>query len=225
MRKGEKRRRELVEAAAALFFERGYEETSVSDILDAVGCSKGSFYHHFDSKAELLMAIARQRAAAGFEAFEAGEGQERPAERLNRLLHQACPFREGEERFLNSLVQLMRARESAALEQALLEAADELYYSSFLKAVAALDEEGGTAPDEAASFLLWQGFLNGCLIIIRQAVSLPLAGRARSVQLLRALRAGMEDALYLPRGSLVITEAEEMAGALESALGQPRPLA
>ncbi len=224
MRKGERRKQELVDAATALFFSRGYEETSVNDILDAVGCSKGSFYHHFESKMDLLAQIARERAAAGFEAFSAGGGEESPAQRLNRLLHQACPIRRGEERFLGNLLQLMRSRESAALEQALLEATDELFYPAFLSAVAGLDEEGA-GPDETACFLIWQGFLNGCMLILRQAAVVPLAGRARSIQLLRALRAQVESALYLPYGSLVIIEAEEMAGALENALGQPGPLA
>lgn len=224
MRKGERRKQELVDAATALFYTRGYEETSVNDILDAVGCSKGSFYHHFESKMDLLAEIARQRAAAGYEALLAEAAGDMPAARLDRLLHYACPMRTGEEGFLKNLVQLMRAREAAALEQALLEATDELFFPAFLSAAAQLDEEG-RGLDEAAGFLIWHSFLNGCMLILRQAAGLPLAGRARSVQLLRALRRQLESALYLPYGSLVIIEAEEMAQALEKALGQPRPLA
>ncbi len=224
MRKGEKRKQELVGAAMRLFFERGYENTSVNDILEAVGCSKGSFYHHFESKMELLEEIARQRARAGYAAFEEEAPQGDPPALLDCLLHQACPFRRGEERFLSSLVQLMRLRQSAALEQALLEGIDGLFYPAFLSAVAGLDEEGA-GPDEARAFLIWQGFLGGCLLILRQAVALPLAGRVRSVQLLRALRRQLESALYLPCGSLVIMEAEEMAQALENALGSTASLA
>jgi len=45
---------ELVEIAEKLFLEKGYEETSVDDILDASGLSKGGFYHYFKSKDEVL---------------------------------------------------------------------------------------------------------------------------------------------------------------------------
>ena len=50
LKKGDARRGELLAAAEKLFYTKGYENTSVQDILDAVGFSKGGFYHHFDSK-------------------------------------------------------------------------------------------------------------------------------------------------------------------------------
>ncbi|MBR0599395.1 TetR/AcrR family transcriptional regulator [Sinanaerobacter chloroacetimidivorans] len=45
---------ELVEIAEKLFIEKGYEETSIEDILNASGLSKGGFYHYFKSKEEVL---------------------------------------------------------------------------------------------------------------------------------------------------------------------------
>lgn len=50
------KRSELVEIAEKLFLEKGYEETTVDDILEASGFSKGGFYHYFKSKEELLSA-------------------------------------------------------------------------------------------------------------------------------------------------------------------------
>ena len=37
----------IVETAAQLFVEKGYEQTSIQDILDVSGLSKGGLYHHF----------------------------------------------------------------------------------------------------------------------------------------------------------------------------------
>jgi AcrR family transcriptional regulator len=54
----EVRREELLAAGFRLFQEVGYESTSVQMITDAVGISKGLFYHYFDSKATLLAAEA-----------------------------------------------------------------------------------------------------------------------------------------------------------------------
>ena len=62
MKKGDLRRQAILDTAEALFFERGYEETSVQDILDAMELSKGGFYHHFESKNG--RAGGRQRPAA-----------------------------------------------------------------------------------------------------------------------------------------------------------------
>ena len=49
-----KREREIIEAAAEIFHRKGYSETSVQDIADAVGILKGSLYYYIDSKEDLL---------------------------------------------------------------------------------------------------------------------------------------------------------------------------
>jgi AcrR family transcriptional regulator len=58
----EDRRRELLDHAQALFFERGYDATSVNDVIAMAGISKGAFYHHFPSKESLLEALAERLA-------------------------------------------------------------------------------------------------------------------------------------------------------------------
>ena len=62
MKKGDLRRQAILDTAEALFFQRGYEETSVQDILNAMGLSKGGFYHHFESKMAVLEAVSARRA-------------------------------------------------------------------------------------------------------------------------------------------------------------------
>lgn len=54
----EDRRSELLDCAQALFFEQGYERTTINDVIAKAGISKGGFYHHFASKEELLEALA-----------------------------------------------------------------------------------------------------------------------------------------------------------------------
>jgi AcrR family transcriptional regulator len=48
---------ELLAVARRLFFERGYDATSVRDVVAAAGVTKGAFYHYFASKDELLRLI------------------------------------------------------------------------------------------------------------------------------------------------------------------------
>jgi AcrR family transcriptional regulator len=54
---GEVRRREILVAARELFVKKGYEQTSVNDILKIVDIAKGTFYYYFSSKEEVLEAI------------------------------------------------------------------------------------------------------------------------------------------------------------------------
>ncbi len=55
MRKtAEERKKEIMKVAGELFAKKGYEETSVNDILKQIGIAKGTFYHHFKSKEDVL---------------------------------------------------------------------------------------------------------------------------------------------------------------------------
>ncbi|EFL49681.1 transcriptional regulator, TetR family [Solidesulfovibrio fructosivorans JJ]] len=64
------RREDFLEAARALFEERGVDETSVSDIIAKVGVAKGTFYWHFKSKEALLEALAERRIGLFLETIE-----------------------------------------------------------------------------------------------------------------------------------------------------------
>ena len=48
----------IISAAWKLFYEQGYEETTVEDIVSESETSKGSFYHYFDGKDALLGTLA-----------------------------------------------------------------------------------------------------------------------------------------------------------------------
>lgn len=51
------RRNEILDAAEILFTSKGYMETTIIDILEAVGIAKGTFYYYFKSKEQVLDAI------------------------------------------------------------------------------------------------------------------------------------------------------------------------
>jgi TetR/AcrR family transcriptional regulator, transcriptional repressor for nem operon len=51
------RQAEILDTAQLLFYTKGYDNTSVRDIIDEVGIAKGTFYHHFNAKEELLDAL------------------------------------------------------------------------------------------------------------------------------------------------------------------------
>ena len=91
MIKGDLRKKQILDTAEKLFTERGYEETGVQDILDVLKLSKGSFYHHFESKELVLRTICEQRASRAVEAcLESPE--EDGLTRMNQLLSGMIPF-------------------------------------------------------------------------------------------------------------------------------------
>jgi AcrR family transcriptional regulator len=56
----DRRRDEVVEKAARIFARRGYDQTSVPELGEALGQSTGSLYHYFGGKEQLLIAICDQ---------------------------------------------------------------------------------------------------------------------------------------------------------------------
>lgn len=55
------RRAQIIEAAIACFLERGYTNTSMSDIIKASGLSSGSIYSHFTGKEDILTTAINER--------------------------------------------------------------------------------------------------------------------------------------------------------------------
>ena len=47
----------ILDTASALFFQKGYDKTTLQDIIDATKLSKGAIYHHFASKEAILIAV------------------------------------------------------------------------------------------------------------------------------------------------------------------------
>jgi AcrR family transcriptional regulator len=54
VKKPEIRKNEILDAARKFFFQKGYEQTSIQDIIDDLGIAKGTFYHYFTSKIDML---------------------------------------------------------------------------------------------------------------------------------------------------------------------------
>ena len=67
-------KREILEAAKELFLSKGYEETSITDIMELAGGAKGMFYRFFESKEEVMHALGDQMFLAN-NPFEAVRGR------------------------------------------------------------------------------------------------------------------------------------------------------
>lgn len=87
-RHSEERKNQILEAAIAVFAEKGFYETRISDIAHKAGVAYGLVYHYFKNKEEILRTIFLERWSVILEMIEAALAEEsRPAaERLAAIL-------------------------------------------------------------------------------------------------------------------------------------------
>lgn len=220
MRKGEIRRQEILSVSERLFFERGYRATTLNDILGEVGCTKGSFYHHFESKLQVLEEIAEVHVQGWYSHYLAGEYASLPL-RLNGLLYHALPFRAGEEGFVSVLLGLMLQADGVQLKQRLRDAGKRVFLPELIRVLGLMRSSGKAFyANPAVVDLLWEAHM--ALIMAsaeeacRQLVSGGFAG-SRLVLLLQAARFQWERLLDLDYGSMLIIDSAEMLQVLEHA--------
>jgi len=87
----DERRNEILDVAWELLTSRGYERTTVAVIIEKIGIAKGTFYHYFRSKEQVLDAVADRMSAqplAELEVVVADESLDAAA-KLDRVLEVA----------------------------------------------------------------------------------------------------------------------------------------
>lgn len=73
--RGQKTRRRIVGHATLLMYEKGYSNTTIRDVMDAAGVTKGSFYFHFASKEDLGLAVIENAASVVLERLRISTGR------------------------------------------------------------------------------------------------------------------------------------------------------
>src|SRR2546421_4743083 len=81
----DERRRQLLDAGAALFAAHAYEEISMRDIAKAAGVSKPLLYHYFPSKIDLFKAAVAEKATELQQQIQPS-GQGNPVQQLTESL-------------------------------------------------------------------------------------------------------------------------------------------
>ncbi len=84
--KGELTKQKIVAEATKLVQKRGFEATSMSDLVEATGLQKGCLYFHFTGKDELLLAILEKSKADLFRLVDAALQGKTPADKLENFL-------------------------------------------------------------------------------------------------------------------------------------------
>jgi len=109
-RQRQQRRREIIEAAKAVFAERGYHSASISDIIGAAKIARGTFYLYFTSKHHVFDSIleeALQELRSRISRIDVSEGAPPPQVQLRANLVRVMEFAVGDPHFSRVL---LRAR-------------------------------------------------------------------------------------------------------------------
>lgn len=213
MKKGDIRKKEIIDTAELLFSQKGYVETSIQDILNQLGISKGSLYHHFISKESILEEICRIRAERIHELAAAGlNPNASPLENLNSLLSGMIPFVNEKLSFLLMILSIYNLPEGRLIRLVFNDSLQEHFRGSLVGIVRQGNDSGTFYCDEpeiATDLIisivnrLW----NIVLAHIIVASGSDVSDIARMIDYYENV---IEKALSLPYGSLVLIDVPTM---------------
>ena len=226
MIKGDLRKKQILETAEEMFAERGYEQTSVQDILDRLQMSKGSFYHHFERKALVLRTICENRAEKAAEDIskeKSGTG----LEQINHLLSEMIPFQGEGLTFLRMLLPVLALPEGQSVlagYQAALKKAWEPQVREALNAMIGEETAFARYPEESVGIALdlvndlWGRVSQEMLR--REGPETDQSFLNRMLRLVSAYRAAVENLFSAPYGTIDLMNMETLAST-EKALRKP----
>ena len=207
MRKGEEKRQELLNAAEKLFCAKGYEDTSVQDILNVAEMSKGGFYHHFASKEDVIKALCARRAERALAYTEdALSKAESSMGRINAVLRGFMPLRREESTFVDMLRPVMNTPEGRAIAMTYQDALETAFLPLLKAEIAAAAAVGVVCPPVKDTESMILNLVNHCWMqaVARQMDQLDM------LNLLSKYRRAVEVLLDAPYGSVEIIRVEEM---------------
>ena len=225
MLKGDLRKQAILDTAEALFFEKGYVKTTIQDFLDALDCSKGSFYHHYESKLQVLMELCRQKTAKSFAQYQEQQFEE-PLDQLNALIYYAMPFRDGEEATVALLLPLVDVTDGKMVMDAMLDAQKELFFPEMCNLLEALKARGDvyfTQP--LLPEILWDSYTAVYRRMMAEAAKIQQGGgTGGTIQLIEAERFLWERLLDAPFASLELIRADEALRTVRHAISKVKRL-
>lgn len=159
----DERLNELLSAAQQLFFEKGYEKTSVTHIIEKVGVAKGTFYHYFKSKEELLdKLVAQFSEKAHAEIIRVIEMDGLNAvEKFNRFASTVYSMKMENIDLMKMLMKVMYKDDNLLLRHKIFKGNFNRLVPEYTRVITQGNEEGRfntTDPEEVAEIILSWGF-------------------------------------------------------------------
>ncbi len=158
----DERLNELLQAAQQLFFQKGYEQTSVNDIIEKVGIAKGTFYHYFKSKHQLLDELVERFTQVTYVKIKAVVDEEGPTalEKYHNCADEVRQFKMANKELMKMLMKVMYNDDNLRYRYKMFKRSIEVYKPEYVRIIAQGIEEGVfnvDDPEEAAEVLFTMG--------------------------------------------------------------------
>lgn len=208
------RTNELIDCAQRLFFERGYENTTVNDVIREAGLSKGAFYHYFASKEALLEALAARMARQSLDEMRPllDDPSLDAVGRLNTLFANSRRMKVGMAPQLKNTFNALFKPENIVLYHRIDEALTAVTLPFMTEILRRGQEEGSLdAPDPEAMALMLLNLRLGVAKVMHRALQQAEAGDVESAAAMldswmQSYGLAVERILKLPAGSIQVTE-------------------
>lgn len=221
MRKGDVRKQSILDVAERLFLEKGYIETGISDILETLHCSKGSFYHHYESKLQVLRELCARRAEAAFARYQSGT-YPTLCERFNALLYAALPFGRGDTAYLSRLLPILAREEGDVIRRRLFEETRRVFLPELTRTLYEMREAklAYFTQDDMPQmvFSMVEAFLTQSLDAVLTAPGCDRNIGARLMPALQSARFIAERLLDMRYGSVEIISLEELTRVFDTVM-------
>lgn len=111
------RRSEILDVAQRLFYRKGFEQTAVQDIITEIGIAKGTFYHYFSSKLDLLDAMIGRMIEQTLQSLEplVEDEQLSALEKLERFFSDLADWKVENKAFFLDIMNIWYKDENAIL--------------------------------------------------------------------------------------------------------------
>lgn len=115
------RRDELIDIAGEFFFTKGFSKTSIQNIIDKANIAKGTFYHYFKSKDDILDAMTRGYVKNLYKKFKPILEKEMDAvTKLNYFFQEVQSWKMGNIKLMRVLMKVMMSDNNLALRNRML---------------------------------------------------------------------------------------------------------
>lgn len=219
IKKGQSRREQILSNAEKLFCQNGYDNTTVEMIVEGLGCSKGSFYHHFSGKSEVLQEISVNNLKKSLSAYNAKMYADNIA-KLNALLYYTSPFQESNSDFLAVIMSLILKKEFADIFFSISAERKRLFYPEFYAILNMIrNEQKAFWRIESLPELLWDahaGFTASCIMEVLKSFKSDEDIQGLLYDKLAAARFIWQRTLDLPYGAVYIIKLQELVKAFKS---------
>ncbi len=208
----DERLNELLDIAQGLFFQKGYENTPVNDIIEQAGVAKGTFYHYFKSKGELLDKLVDRWSRATLDRVsKLVERQDINAlEKLNKFFITIRDYKIENLELMKMLMKVMYRDENLIMRYKMLQQSLKWLTPEFVKIIKQGIEEGHFNPaDEVETAEL---IFSMSLSLSESTVKLLLEAEKKPENLdklerrFRVYERSVERILGTPEGSFSVVE-------------------